>query len=143
MSARSEYIAGLRQLADLLEQHEDELPLPVNGRLSPIGFQFLLGDDPKGALAAAVRAIPVRLDKHAPDTSYHDTYYDLEGWLHGLRISLTAYRDAVCERVVVSADTVVIPAKPAQPAEPERTVIVEQVEWVCHPVLADTEAGAV
>jgi len=137
MSARSDYIAGLRQLADLLEQHEAELPLPVDGRLSPIGFHFLVGDDPKAELAAAVRAIPVHLNKHAPDPGYHETYYDLEGHLHGLRINLTAYRNTVCERVVISRDTVVVPAKPAIP---ERTKVVEQVEWRCHPILADAEA---
>jgi len=135
-SKRADYIAGLRQLADLLEQHADVLPLPLEGTGSDMSLYFLGGDDAKSELAAAVHVIPARLHKNDPDSTYGRTYYGLSGRLHGLRISLTAYREAVCERVVIGTKIV---AHPAMPAEPERTEVVEQVEWRCHPVLADAE----
>jgi hypothetical protein len=111
---RTEYVAGLRQLADLLEQH-DELPLPHEGRKhAPMTFYFLSGTDPKAKMVAAVRALPVPLLKGPRD----DNYFDLNGTLHGLTIRLCAYRAAVCERVVVGTETV------------------ETVEWRCSPLLS-------
>ena len=37
---RAAYVAGLRQLASLLERHE-EIPLPTSGSVSPIYIPFL------------------------------------------------------------------------------------------------------
>lgn len=54
-----------------------------------------------------------------------------------VRVDLTIFvdRSAVCERVV-TAETVLIPA---MPAEPERTEVVEHVEWRCDPILTEDE----
>lgn len=55
----------------------------------------------------------------------------------GVPVNLTIFvdRSQVCERVVTE-ETVLIPA---MPAEPERTEVVERVEWVCDPILAADE----
>lgn len=136
---RSEYIAGLRQLADVLEQH-DELPLPVQGTLLPMSMCFLSGDDDRSAIAAGARALPCRLDKRVRDGSGCDSYFDLHGQLHGLRVQLTAYRDDVCERVVTGTEevtrTVKDPEALAAVPEVEVTETVETVEWRCHSILA-------
>jgi hypothetical protein len=141
MTDRAEYIAGLRQLADLLEQNPDALPLPYEGRSGAITFHFLSGEDPKAEMAAAARAIPTRLDK-----SGGDSYFDLTGSLHGLKIELTAFRDAVCERVVTGTETVTEQVRDPEAAEQalasvplvEVTRTIEHVEWRCTPLLADT-----
>jgi hypothetical protein len=139
---RAEYVKGLRALADLLEQH-DELPLPYQGgKHSPMSLTFLSDDDPKGRLAAAARAMPGRLDKQVRESAEYGNYFDLRCRLDGLHIKLTAYRDAVCERVVVGTREVtrevVVPVKTVTETVTET---VEDIRWECRPLLApDTEA---
>lgn len=137
---RRGYIAGLRQLADILEQH-DQLPLPYHGSSVPLTFMFFNhGEDNRAALANAVRAIPGRLDKNARDNGY----FDVDGQLHGLKIQFTAYRDEVCERIVTGTTEVTreVPDPDALAKVPTTTVTetVEQVEWRCHPLLAGQSA---
>lgn len=141
MTDRSQYIAGLRQLADLLEQH-DELPVPHDGSDSPITVHFLGGSDPKSAFVAAARLVPGKLDKLA----WAD-YFDLEttfGGPDGLRFALTAYRRDVCERVVTGVETVThtVPDPDVEVPLVEVTEQVEQIEWRCRPLLASDPGGA-
>ncbi len=138
---RAEYVKGLRALADILEAHP-EVPLPYQGsspQYARLTFHFLNADDPRGEMAAARRALGVPLDKDARD----DAYFDLKGSLHGLHFTMTAFRAAVCERVVTGTREVEIdePDPQALAAVPKvkRTVTVEDVEWQCHPILADAE----
>jgi hypothetical protein len=133
---RSQYIAGLRELADLLEQH-DELRLPYHGSSgnTPVAFHFFGGDDPKSEFVAAARLVPGKLDKSA-----WAQYFDLEttlGGPDGLRLVLSARRNDVCERVVTGVETVTrhVPDPDAEVPLVEVTEQVEQVEWVCRPLL--------
>lgn len=134
MSAdRSQYIAGLRQLADVIEQH-DELPLPYQGNDTAMTLYFL--SEGRDAFVAAARVIPGRLDKAVRDDVYQlSTRF---GGDRGLKISLTAYRDAVCERVVTGTETVTktVPDPSVKVPLVEVTETVETVEWVCRPLLA-------
>lgn len=135
MTDRTEYIAGLRQLADLLEQH-DELPLPHDGSGSALLLSFLSGADPKSAFVAAARVIPGKLDKDV-----RGNYYDLRGTLggpQGLQILLCAFRADVCERVVTGVETVTkqVPDPAVTVPLVEVTEKVETVEWICRPLLA-------
>ncbi len=136
MSGRGAYISGLRKVADLLEQH-DELPLPSAGDIFPMTFTFLSGGDRKAALAAAARLIPSQLHKKVRDGDY-GSYFDLEGRLDGLMIQLTAFRDDVCERVVTGTREVTkqVPDPAVDVPLVEVTETVEEVEWVCGPLLA-------
>jgi len=130
---RAGYIAGLRALADVLERHAD-LPLPSYGTAdyNPIYLAFF-GADAREELAAAARVMPCRLDKDATEK-----WFNLDGWLRGLRIQLTAKRDLVCERVVIGTETVVEQVPDPAVEVPMVEVVREQevVQWRCGPLLA-------
>lgn len=139
-TARAGYIKGLRELADALEGN-DSLPLPYTGTGTEICFYFLSGSDPRAELAAAVRVLGCTWTKRVTDeTSEYPSYLDLDGSLHGLRIKLTALRDAVCERVVTGTREVTdeVPDPEALAKVPVIKVprIVEEVRWRCGPILA-------
>lgn len=137
---RAEYIAGLRQLADALEQHP-ELNLPFNGRTpeSNIFVTTAGGGDPRGQVAAWARVLPGRKDKRE-----RGEYLDLHGAFRGLHIKVIANREAVCEKVVIGTETVteIVPDPVYIASAPmiERETEREIVEWVCPPsILADAE----
>jgi hypothetical protein len=130
---RERYIDGLRTLASALELHP-EIPLPYDGISSAISFNFLGGEDPRADMAAAARAIPsVWRKKFWGDGT---AYFTLEGEVGGVQVSLTAFRDAVCKRVVTGAEwreveEVVVPAETRKVRKS-----VPVVEWKCGSVLA-------
>jgi hypothetical protein len=123
----AEYTAGLRQLADLLDAHP-EWPLPLHQVIL-----MFTGDDARGRFAAAARLFPGPLTK-----STTDKFFDLTGALRGLDVELTAYRDVVCERVVVGTETITkqVPDPTVTVPLVEVTETIEQVEWRCSPVLS-------
>lgn len=128
---RAQYIRGLRMLADLLEARP-ELLVP-HGPLSvvPLGER-----ESREQLAAWARALPGKKDKEI-----NDRFANLVGSLRGLRIKVVAYRDEVCERVVLGTETVteMVPDPEALTAVPQIAQVTtrEIVEWVCRPMLAD------
>lgn len=138
---RAAYVAGLRVLAAALEAH-DEVPLPYDGDSSAITIHFLAGADPRAAMAAAARALPCSWRKDVRDYGERGggAYFDLHGELAGLKVTLTARRDDVCERAVTGTREVVeLVRDPALlDAVPlvEVTRVVEDVEWTCGSVLA-------
>ena len=138
---RIAYTQGLRALADLIDNNPD-LPLPYSGSdaTAPITFYVLnRTEDPKGTLAKIARLLPGAVGKSVSMTG---EYFSITGTLAGLHIDATAYRNAVCERVVTGTREVTVPAIPAMPARPaigEITTTVEDVEWVCGPLLAEDE----
>lgn len=139
---RSDYIAGLRKLADLLENRE-ELPLPYEGRLGAITMTFW-GRAAREDLAAAARALPTPLAKNDPAVGDYDAdYYELAGDLDGVKVKLVAYREQVCERVVTGTRTVTedVPDPDALAKVPTvtRTRVEEITEWRCHSILGDVE----
>lgn len=137
---RAAYIEGLRQLADVLAEH-DELPLPYEGNSNAITFHFMFVPDPRAELAAAARALPVSLTKKIRDYGEDGSYLDLAGQLAGLKFELTAYRDDVCTRRVVGTEDreveeIVTPAVKRTVTKP-----VEVVEWDCHPVMTAADGA--
>jgi hypothetical protein len=140
---RTEYIAGLRALADLLEQHAT-IPLPAQGVLVPMGIHYFTEDAREG-MAQFARVFPGSLDKKTREGGGAD-YFDLVGTLHGVKVQATAFRDQVCTRVVkdVREVTEEVPDPDALAAVPTVTVTktVEDVEWVCEPLLAPRELAA-
>lgn len=127
-TTRSEYIAGLRALADLLEQH-DELELPFTG--SGNSLNVIPVADQREQVAAWARALPGLVRK-----SVRDGYFDLTGNLHGLRIAVICDRDQVCTRVVTGTREVTT-SEPIISGHRDVTETVEDVEWVCEPLLAE------
>lgn len=129
MTDRAEFIAGLRKLADLLDERDD-FPLPYEGTSAHLLF-FLHGDNQAERLADFVRLMDGKKDK-VP--SYD--YFGVDGSLFGIKVSVNADRDAVCERVVVGTETVEVPDPDALAAVPTIVEERELVEWRCRPVLA-------
>lgn len=134
---RAEYTAGLRALADLLDANPD-VPLPYGAGTgdSPadrLTFYFLSStQDPKTNLARIARLIPGKVTKESDDYNF-----TIAGRLRGVHVQAVATRADVCERVVTGtrAVTHTTPAIEAAPAS-TITTVVEDVEWICAPILA-------
>ncbi|HEX5347886.1 MAG TPA: hypothetical protein VFW64_12430 [Pseudonocardiaceae bacterium] len=129
MSARQEYIDGLRALADLLEANPD-LRLPYTGRDRGGALLVMPHGDERDEVAEWARALPGEKSK-----TVRDEYFDLDGQLHGLHLRVIAHRDKVCRKVVKGTREV----KEQVPVKfTTVTKTVEDVEWVCDPLLGAT-----
>lgn len=139
-TVRGEYIAGLRALADALEQNAD-VPTPDYGdSWSPIRWVIAneQPDEQKAVAQRIVRGLGGTWDK-----SGRDEFFVFTSKLRGLYVDVLARREAVCRRVVTGTRDVVerVPAPDAPMVEVTKTV--EDVEWVCEPLLADHTAKAI
>lgn len=138
MSTRSEYISGLRKLADLLETQPD-LPLPFDGGAennASTRITFYLLGDPRDVFVQAARALPGPLDKEVSGDTYRVVAH-----LDGLHVQVVAYREDVCERVVTGTREVTktVPDPMVTVPVVEVTETVEDVRWVCSPLLASEQ----
>ena len=88
---RANYAAGLRHLADLIDDH-DEIPLPVDGNLSPVIIPFF-GPAPVAAMTKAAEVFPCELNPRFRQGS-HGVILALAGKLDGLTVHLTRYLNA-------------------------------------------------
>ncbi len=145
---RQGYIDGLRMLADALERNPG-LALPTTGLdWLPLTWHFGFGTDPKSSMAAVRRGIPeagwVKQVRNPDDPDL--AKFEMAGTLAGLHLRLSAYRSAVCTRVVTGTREVTedVPDPEALASVPVKTVtrVVEDFEWVCSPLLAPDEGGA-
>lgn len=129
---RAAVVAGYRMLADLLEQHP-ELPIPYHGPASGTELRIYMLHSNRSAFVEAVRALPGRLDKSVANDTYVVT-----AQLEGIAVEVVAYRDKVCKRVVTGTREVTktIPDPDVEVPVVEVTEVVEDVEWVCTPLLA-------
>lgn len=140
MTDRTQYIAGLRELADLLERHDD-LPLPDTGtgKYNAIDWH-LFGGDNQGDLEAQkdlarriVRVLPGRAEKWETGDLFR-----LHGHVSGLAWQVIVEREAVCERVVTTREvTEMVPDPSVSVPLVEVTKTVEDVAWDCGSLLAD------
>lgn len=132
-------VEKLRAAADLIAAHPD-LPDPCifgyrNGAVD-VTWQLMNNEATKGDQRAAaqqiLRAIGGKWDKEP----WGDRF-DFAQDYRGLKLQIYTHREQVCTRRVVGTETVTIPAVEAKP---ERTEVVDVVEWDCEPVL--TEAAS-
>lgn len=130
---RDQHCDALQALVDLLRAHP-ELDSPFHSHINApiVGFS----DEQKTALAAWARAV-----SHLKPTKHFDKWAALHvNFGGGVELHVYADRDAVCERVVVGTETVTKTVKDpealAAVPEIEVTEQVEQVEWICSPLLA-------
>jgi hypothetical protein len=133
---RAEYAAGLRALADLLER-EPGLPIPF-----PDKFEWNVWPHNVDNVAAEVarirRLLPGMFEKNDPaQSNLASQYYMLTARLHGLTLEICAYRESVCERVVTGTREV---TEQVPVAFETVTKTVEDVEWVCKPLLSAVES---
>jgi hypothetical protein len=129
---RAEYIAGLRMLADVLEQHP-EVQQPYTGSGSPVLIIPNTPDEQREQLAAWARVLPGKKTKDAHDNGQ----YTLDGAFAGLKVKVICRRSDVCERIVVGTHEVTrsVPDPAVDVPYVEVTETVEIVEWHCSPVL--------
>ena len=132
--ARSEYTAGLRALADMLDANP-ELPLPYNGLRPEIRLSIFTHT--REEAAAYARLLPGKVDKEVTDSSYFGL--DLKGALHGLHVLVHVPREKVCTRVVKGTRQVTR-TEPIVTGHREVTETVEDVEWECGPLLAEASS---
>ena len=145
---RTAYTQGLRDVADLLDAHPD-LPEPYTSVYSSgsVDVQWYLeihGLDLAGQKATAAKIVS-DLGGKWDKTEIVDGRLDFEQSRDGIHLRIAVARDAVCERVVIGTHEVTVPAAPARPAmeaEPEKTITIEDVKWICSPLLADAEQVA-
>lgn len=135
MTDHHAYTAGLRALADLLDQNP-EVPLPVYGSILDM-LVIVQTSDPAALLAKVARLIPGTLTKDADDN-----YFRLRGQLHGLSITFAADREKVCRKVVKGIRTVTKPDPEWVAKVPLVTCEEEDVEWICPPLLTQSGRGA-
>lgn len=130
---REQYIEGLRQLAQVLEDNP-EIELPTYGTLLPMSMGFFESGGDRDRMAAAARAFPCTWQKSVHD-SETQSYFNLDGRLAGLRIQLSSFRDLVCTRRVVGTEDREVEEE-VTPAVTRKVVKpVEVVEWDCGPIL--------
>ena len=137
---RDTYTAGLRALADLLDNNPDvRLPDRMSRDFSwgVHGTHVPEGKAVPAALAALARTIIPGVRTKRAD----DAYYRVTGKLLGLNLEVWGIRDQVCNKVVTGTETVTreIPDPDALAAVPTTTVTetIDTVEWICAPLLAD------
>lgn len=130
---RVEWAESLRALARLIEANP-ELPMPYSIDASWIETD---AEATRDMMRAFAKAVPGQKRKRVSEAQYN-----LEAKIGPVRLTAIAWREEVCERVVVGTDTVTIPATEAVEAQPERTEEREVVEWRCHPILADEQVPA-
>jgi len=127
MSSHEEYIAGLREYADLLEANP--------GLPRTTGEYFCWPCTSSEQMVATVRLFGGQWDKR---TSEGSDYFTLERFIGPHRISVYTARENVCERVVIGTETVEIPDPELVADVPLVTVEQDVVRWVCpESLLAD------
>lgn len=138
---RAAMVAGLRALADDIER--STAPLPTH---APQAQWLIFGDalDQKAYAADVVRTMGGHWDKGRTHNG-GDLFDFTKDYGGGIEAQVVVDRPQVCERVVVSTETVVIPATELLviDPQPERTEVREVVEWRCAPLLAGDDAEQV
>lgn len=131
MNARADYITGLRAIADALEA-DDDLPLPYPGRCS----ESLIFCRTREQVQAWARVMTGEKRKEIEDSDGYG--FALHGRVHGILVDVRVDREQVCRRVVKGTRTEVKTEQITQVIGERRVpVTVEDVEWVCEPLLAE------
>lgn len=144
---RAGYTAGLRQIADWLDAHP-EVPLPYIGAHSPGSplpslsiFVQQPWDDNQPSVREQMATIARAMGRANKAPGRVDGTFVVWRSFAGINVHASAHREEVCERVVVGSHEVTeeVPDPEALAAVPKvkRTKTVEQVKWVCSPLLAN------
>lgn len=130
--------AGLRKLADMIEQN----PQIAQWLSHSFGYSGINAHLPEGSDKAVLQAEFARIARRHGATTTKDisgSFHNLIADLGAVKVEVVAYREEVCERVVTGTREVVeeVPDPVALAAVPTTTVttVVEDVEWVCRPLL--------
>lgn len=145
---RQAYIDGLHQIADFLAEHP-EVPLPhlnqtVDGEYGPVlNIYLVTPGQQREPLAAIARAMGTA----NKTTGDHTGRFEVWRQFAGIKLLASADRAEVCERVVTGTREVTreVPDPDALAAVPKVTVteVVEDVDWVCGPLLKTAPKGLI
>lgn len=116
-------VAGLRACADWLEANP-AAPLPYDPKLQ------IFSVNTKAEVAALARHMG-QCEKMADESMFR-----VVKWFGPFRVEGVAYREQICERIVVGTQTVAVPEVKAQPA---RIEVREVVEWKCGSLMASVD----
>lgn len=150
--ARAAYTQGLREIADWLDAHP-EVKLPHIGAHIPgcelpslpiwIRAPYKWDDDQRDA-RARLAEIARAMGRANKGPGLVDGTFIVWRQFAGLAVFAQTERDEVCEKVVTGTreETVEVPDPEALAAVPKVTVTrtVEDVEWVCSPLLAEAKS---
>jgi hypothetical protein len=146
--ARQAYIEGLHQIADFLAEHP-EVKLPhlhsfVDGEYGPV-LRIYLTDpgeqrEPLAEIARAMGNVKMVADGRLGR-------FEVWRQFAGIKLVASADRAEVCERVVTGTREITVeePDPDALAAVPKVSVtkVVEDVEWVCQPLLKAAPKGLI
>lgn len=135
---------GLRALAAFIEANPQFADMfDTTFSYSGINAHISRFED-KAAVMGEVARVAVRAGATV-DKKINDQWHNLVVRFGAVKFEVLAYREEVCERVVVGTETVTKrvpdPARLAEVPEVEVTETVERVEWRCTPLLATTRRG--
>lgn len=123
----------LRAAADLIDRYPD-LPTPMVTAYATGTVEvdwFTSHDEDQPATLRQIRRTIGGTWEKVPS----GTYFTLRTEVDGLRLSIIADREQVCEAVVVGQETVTVPAVEAAP---ERTETRDVIEWRCEPLAGES-----
>lgn len=130
-----QFISDLNALRNFVVDHPD-VPTPV---LPDELNSFLYGAASGDGLAAAARAMKDRAPVGSVRKNFGSAFASVERDFGSLTLAVNAYREEVCEQVVVGTETVEVPDPEALAAVPTVTEEREITEWVCAPLLSVDE----
>lgn len=135
---KDDMVAGLRKMADWLESRSIDLPIPSEMKGGAYSGQIT---DPRGISHSLDSVVGMALIANLAgevDKDVDPNFFRLtKSFGGGVSVQWVAYRQNVCERVVVG--TKVTPAQPARYVEATPEKVEEVVEWKCPSLL---KAGA-
>lgn len=132
---RAEYVAGLRRIADALEA-DPSLPLPYEGASGDMG-RLSVFTSTREELQAWSRVMDGVKRKDVDNDAHYG--FRLLGAAAGVNLIVYADRQEVCRRVVTGTREVTrtVPDLSVQVPMVEVTETVEDVDWICEPLLAE------
>lgn len=137
VKAAQEQAAGLRALADMVEQNPEITEVL---RYLHLATHIFAEDDPKAQLATFAKTTARYAAK--VEKNFTTGFASVVANFGGVQVSVQADRDEVCERVVTGTETVTkaVPDPEALAAVPtvEVTETVETYEWICRPLLGES-----
>jgi hypothetical protein len=122
---RAEWVDGLRQLATFIEEHPD-FTLPTCASVVVLVTEM----PPEQARAEMARL--ARQLGNAEKNTYGD-WFEVARKFGPHSLDINAYRQQICERVVVGTETVEV----ADPNAPKVTITRDKVEWKCPPSILE------
>jgi hypothetical protein len=140
----AEQVAGLRAIADMIEQNP-ELATHFDFSLNTAGIGVHLRDEDRAAEMARISRIARRYGATSTK-EISEKFHNMTLDFGGAKAEVIAYREEVCERVVVGTREVTeeVPDPEALKAVPMVTVTrTEHVtKWECKPILAAADDSA-